>query len=128
MAEEDAFDSVRLSDMRAMDSLTQSLSRSSESFGKSIVTAFSRGVVEGRRFEDTLRSISRSMTGSLLKSALKPLQSGISELLGSGVKNLAGLLGGGLGTIGGASVRSLLSPRAASSPRLPIFRPGAASA
>ena len=104
MAEEDAFDSVRLSDMRTMDSLTQSLSRSSESFGKSIVTAFSRGVVEGRRFEDTLRSIGRSMTGSLLKSALKPLQSGISELLGSGVKNLAGLLGGGLGTIGGASV------------------------
>lgn len=104
MAEEDAFDSVRLSDMRTMDSLTQSLSRSSESFGKSIVTAFSRGVVEGRRFEDTLRSIGRSMTGSLLKSALKPLQSGISELLGSGVKNLAALLGGGLGTIGGASV------------------------
>lgn len=104
MAEEDAFDSVRLSDMRAMDSLTQSLSRSSESFGKSIVSAFSRGVIEGKRFEDTLRSIGRSMTSSLLKSALKPLQSGISELLGSGVKSLAGLLGGGLGGIGGASV------------------------
>lgn len=104
MAEEDAFDTVRLSDMRAMDSLTQSLSRSSESFGKSIVNAFSRGVVEGKRFEDTLRSIGRSMTNSLLKTALKPLQTGISDLLGSGVKSLAGLLGGGLNSMGGASV------------------------
>lgn len=42
MASDDIVDSARLSDLRAMDSLTQSLSRSSESFGKSIVNAFTR--------------------------------------------------------------------------------------
>ncbi len=102
MTDEDALESVRLSDLRAMDSLTQSLSRSSESFGRSIVSAFSRGVVEGKRFEDVLRSVGRSMTDSLLKTALKPLQSGLSSLLGTGVKSLSGLLTGGFGSLGGA--------------------------
>ncbi|WP_089176288.1 phage tail tape measure protein [Bosea sp. AS-1] len=101
MADENAFDSARLSDLRAIDSLTQSLSRSSESFGKSIVNAFSRGVVEGKRFEDVLRSVGRSMTDSLLKTALKPLQTGISSLLGTGIKNLTGLFTGGFGALGG---------------------------
>jgi phage-related minor tail protein len=103
MADETS-DSVRLSDLRAMDSLTQSLSRSSESFGKSIVNAFSRGVVEGKRFEDVLRSVGRSMTDSLLKTALKPLQTGISSLLGTGIKSLAGLFSGSFGSLGGGSV------------------------
>ncbi len=85
-----------------MDSLTQSLSKTSESFGKSIVNAFSRGVVEGKRFEDVLRSLSRSMTDSLLKTALKPLQTGLSNLLGTGVKTLTDLFSGDSGTKGGS--------------------------
>lgn len=104
MADDDVFDTGRLADFKAMDGLTQSLSRSSESFGKSIVNAFSRGVVEGKRFEDVLRSVGRSMSSSLLKTALKPLQSGISDLLGSGIKSLSGLFSGGFGSGGGASV------------------------
>jgi phage-related minor tail protein len=104
MASDDPVDSVRLSDLRTLDSLTQSLSRSSESFGKSIVNAFSRGIVEGRRFEDVLRSVGLSMTDSLLKTALKPLQTGLSSLLGSGVKSLAGLFSGSsVGTFGGSA-------------------------
>ena len=94
MTDDDGVDTGRLSDLRTMDRLTQSLSRSSESFGKSIVSAFSRGVVEGKRFEDVLRSVGRSMTDSLLKTALKPLQTGLSSLLGAGIKSLAGLFGG----------------------------------
>lgn len=106
MTEDDGIESGgRLSDLRAMDRLTQSLSRSSESFGKSIVSAFSRGVVEGKRFEDVLRSVGRSMTDSLLKTALKPLQTGLSSLLSTGVKGLSGLFGGiGLGGVGGGSI------------------------
>lgn len=106
MTDDDGIESGgRLSDLRAMDRLTQSLSRSSESFGKSIVSAFSRGVVEGKRFEDVLRSVGRSMTDSLLKTALKPLQTGLSSLLSSGVKSLAGLFGGiGLGGSGGGGI------------------------
>lgn len=107
MAEEDASGSRRVADLRAMDGLTQSLSRSSESFGKSIVTAFSRGVVEGKRFEDVLRSVGKTMTGSLLKSALKPLQTGLSDLLSTGVKGLSGLFTAGLGGLGGSAGASV---------------------
>jgi len=102
MTDDDGVDSVRLSDLRTMDSLTQSLNRSSQSFGKSIVNAFSRGVVEGKRFEDVLRSVGRSMTDSLLKTALKPLQSGLSNLLGTGLKSLTGLFSAGFGSTGGS--------------------------
>ena len=102
MASDDIVDSARLSDLRAMDSLTQSLSRSSESFGKSIVNAFTRGAVEGKRFEDVLRSLGRSLTDGLLKNALKPLQTGLSDLLGPGAKSIAGLFGGGFGSFGGS--------------------------
>lgn len=103
MADETDFDSTRLSDLRTMDSLTQSLNRSSQSFGKSIVNAFSRGVVEGKRFEDVLRGVGRSLTDSLLKNALKPLQTGISNLLGTGVRSLTGLFTGGFGSLGGGA-------------------------
>lgn len=103
MADDDTDYSARLMDLRSLSSLTHSLSKSSEAFGRSITNAFARGVVEGKRFEDVLRSIGRSMTESLLKTALKPLQSGLSNLLGTGVKSLTGLFtGGGFGSFAAA--------------------------
>ncbi|MGO4173587.1 phage tail tape measure protein [Bosea sp. TAF32] len=99
MTGDDEVETDRLSDLRTMDKLTQSLSKTSESFGKSIVNAFSRGVVEGKRFEDVLRSVGRSLTDSLLKTALKPLQTGLSSLLGMGVKSLTDLFTGGFGSV-----------------------------
>ncbi|WP_291826979.1 phage tail tape measure protein [Bosea sp. (in: a-proteobacteria)] len=94
--------SSRLSDLRSLGSLTQSLDKSAASFGKSITNAFAKGIIEGKRFEDVLRSVGRSITETLLKSALKPLQSSLSSLLGTGIKGLTGLFGGaGLG--GGAA-------------------------
>lgn len=107
MADDDIDLSSRLSDMRALGSLTQSLSKSAESFGKSITNAFAKGIVEGKRFEDVLRSVGRSITETLLKSALKPLQTSLSSLLGTGVKSLTGLFGGGFslgGLAGGGGV------------------------
>lgn len=97
MADEDFVDSNRLSTIRTMDKLTQSLNQSAQTFGKSIVNAFSRGIVEGKRFEDVLRGVGRTMTDSLLKTALSPLQSTVSSLLGSAMKSLTGLFAGGLG-------------------------------
>lgn len=110
MADETSSDTSSLSDLRTMDSLTQSLSRSSESFGKSIVNAFSRGVVEGKRFEDVLRSVGKSITDGLLKTALKPLQTGLSSLLGTGIKSLTGLFTGGLGSLGGGGASVSVAP------------------
>lgn len=109
MADEDEFpDAARLSDLRALSQLTRDLGRTSDAFGKSIVNAFARGVVEGKRFEDVLRSVGRSLSETLLKSALKPLQSGLSSLLGTGVRTLTGLitggLSGGLGGLGGGAL------------------------
>jgi phage-related minor tail protein len=85
------------SGLRSLNTLTQSLSKSAQAFGKSITTAFASGIVEGKRFEDVLRGIGTSLSQSLLKSALKPLQSTISNWLGSGVNSLAGLFSGGTG-------------------------------
>jgi phage-related minor tail protein len=98
MADNDIDNASRISDLRALSSLTQNLSKSSEAFGRSITNAFAKGVVEGKRFEDVLRSVGKSMTESLLKTALQPLQTGLSSLLGTGLKSLTGLFtGGGLG-------------------------------
>lgn len=111
MSDDELVSPSRLSDLRSLNSLTQSLSKASESFGKSITNAFAKGIVEGKRFEDVLRSVGKSMTESLLKSALKPLQSGISSLLGSGVKSLSGLLSGGLGgSLGGGAANIPVAP------------------
>lgn len=95
MSDEEA-STFETSGLRSMTSLTQGLAKASEAFGKSISGAFARGVIEGRRFEDVLRSVGRTLSDSLLKSALKPLQSGLSGLLGSGLKSLGGLFSGGL--------------------------------
>jgi lambda family phage tail tape measure protein len=94
MADDEIDLSSRLSDLRTLGSLTQSLDKSAASFGKSITNAFAKGIIEGKRFDEVLRSVGRSITESLLKSALKPLQSSLSNLLGSSLKGLAGSFGG----------------------------------
>jgi lambda family phage tail tape measure protein len=95
--------SSRLSDLRSMDRVTRSLSRSADSFGKSISNAFAKGIVEGKRFEDVLRSVGQSITQGLLKTALQPLTSSLSSLLTTGVKSLTGLFTGGLANLTGLS-------------------------
>lgn len=94
MADEDASPSFDFGGLRTLNTLTQSLTKASQAFGKSITTAFASGIVEGKRFEDVLRNIGTSLSQSLLKSALKPLQSAISSWLGSGINSLVGLFGG----------------------------------
>lgn len=108
MADDEIDLSSRLSDLRTLGSLTQSLDKSAASFGKSITNAFAKGIVEGKRFDEVLRSVGRSITESLLKSALKPLQSSLSNLLGSGLKGLAGAFGGF--NVGGAAASSPVAP------------------
>ncbi|CAD5300240.1 Phage tail tape measure protein, lambda family [Bosea sp. 62] len=101
MADEDDSSSFDVGGLRSLNTLTQSLSKSAQAFGKSITTAFASGIIEGKRFEDVLRSIGSSLSQGLLKSALKPLQNTISSWLGSGINSLAGLFTGGMGGGGG---------------------------
>jgi phage-related minor tail protein len=97
MADEDSSPSFDFGGLRTLNTLTQSLTKASQAFGKSITTAFTSGIVEGKRFEDVLRGIGTSLSQSLLKSALKPLQGAISSWLGSGISSLTGLFSGGKG-------------------------------
>jgi phage-related minor tail protein len=72
---------------------------------RAITGTFARGVIEGKRFDEVLRNMSRRLLQGTLKSALAPIQTGISELLNTALKalfngfNASGAVsgGGGLG-------------------------------
>jgi phage-related minor tail protein len=75
--------------------LLRDLNTTATTFGRSLTRAFSSGVIEGRRFEDILRSVGLRLSETLLKSAFKPLESGVSSLLSEGVKSLGSAIFGG---------------------------------
>jgi phage-related minor tail protein len=90
--------------------LLRELNASAASFGSTLSSAFARGAVEGRRFEDVLRSIGLRLSQSLLKSAFKPLEQGVSGLLSEGLKAILGGLGSG-GASAGAPLQLMGSVR-----------------
>jgi lambda family phage tail tape measure protein len=87
--------------------MTKELRSTTDALGKSITGAFAQGVVQGRRFEDVLRSIGQRMISFGLRAALKPVESSLQSLLGS-------LLGGssGGGSSGGAGLPLSILPNA----------------
>lgn len=93
MADCDGTDSSQHSELRSTEKTTNDLSQAAERFGRSITNAFAKGIVEGKRFEDVLRSVGKSMTENLLKTALKPLQDQLSGMFDSVTKGLSGLFG-----------------------------------
>ncbi|MGL4439550.1 MAG: phage tail tape measure protein [Bosea sp. (in: a-proteobacteria)] len=80
--------------------LLRDLNSTASTFGKSLTKAFSSGIVEGKRFEDILRSVGQRLSDTLLKAAFKPLESGVSNLLNQGFASLGGLLGGSAQSLG----------------------------
>jgi phage-related minor tail protein len=62
------------------------------SFGRSLTDAFAGGVVQGRRFEDILRSVGLRLSETLLRAALKPVELGVAGLLDTGFRAVAGAL------------------------------------
>lgn len=74
--------------------LLRDLNSTAATFGKSLTKAFSSGVVEGKRFEDILRSVGLRLSDTLLKAAFKPLEAGVSGLLNQGFSSLGGMFGG----------------------------------
>lgn len=62
------------------------LTQLTERLGASFASTFARGVSEGRRFDDMLRQMGRSLVDIGLKAALSPLQQalsgGVARLLG----------------------------------------------
>ncbi|WP_052341163.1 phage tail tape measure protein [Salinarimonas rosea] len=82
------------------------LTRLTERLGASFTATFTRGVSEGRRFDEILRQMGRSLIDIGLKAALAPLQ----QTLSRGVAGLlGGLFHGGFGG-GGAGAGGLAFP------------------
>jgi phage-related minor tail protein len=81
-----------LNQLGGLDETMRQLQKSSDAFGRAISGSLARGITDGRRFDDVLKSIGRSLIQSTLKSALNPLFSGIGTALSS---SLTGLFSGG---------------------------------
>ena len=61
-------------------------------FGDSLTSAFAKNIAEGKKFDDVLKSVRRSLVETGLKMALAPLQIGLSQSM----KELStGLMGTG---------------------------------
>lgn len=104
MAEEDGSSRLKLGNLRSLHALTLQLTSAAVGFGRSISAAFAKGIIEGKRFEDVLRSVGNSLKESLINSAVSTVSGAVSSLLNSGVKKLAGLFTGlSLGGSGGGS-------------------------
>src|SRR4051812_1947178 len=71
----------------------------SSEFGNSITSAFAKNIAEGKKFDDVLKSVRKSLVETGLKMALAPLQISLSQ----GAKNLSTIStsGGGDAAPGG---------------------------
>jgi phage-related minor tail protein len=77
----------------------------SDRFGSTLSRAFSKSVSEGRKFDDVLKSLQRSLVETGLRLALAPLSQGLKSLAGGDgggapSLDLGGLLGGLLKGVG----------------------------
>ena len=72
------------------------LERSAGRFGSAITDALKGATVEGRAFEDVLRSLGRRLADMALDSALKPLEGAASGVFGGLANALTGAVGGAL--------------------------------
>ena len=86
----DEFDSDEMAD--ALDALERSAAR----FGSAISDALKGASVEGRAFDDVLRTLGQRLAGMALDTALKPLENAFGGLLSGLTGALAGTLGSAL--------------------------------
>ncbi|MBN8532655.1 MAG: phage tail tape measure protein [Rhizobiales bacterium] len=94
--------------MKALDRITAQ-------FGKSLSAALAKGIVQGKGFEDILKTIGQRFIEIGLKAALKPLEGLFTGLVSGGVGGLSNLFGGLFGG-GGASVTPFASGGVISTP------------
>ncbi|MFO1149277.1 MAG: phage tail tape measure protein [Alsobacter sp.] len=59
-----------------------------KSFGRSVTSAFTNGIVEGKKFQDVVKQVGQRLEAATLNAAMKPLGAGLSTLV---VSSLAGL-------------------------------------
>jgi phage-related minor tail protein len=93
------------SQMTRLDSVTNQ-------FGRSLSRALSAGIIQGKSFDDILRSLGQKLIEISLRAAFKPLETGITSLLGGLTSSLTGALSGGAS--GGSLVSGLFGGSPAS--------------
>ncbi len=75
--------------MKTLDAITAQ-------FGKSLSAALAKGIVQGKGFEDILKTIGQRFIEIGLKAALKPLENMVSGMFSGGFGNVfGGMFGGG---------------------------------
>ncbi len=93
-------------DTSGMARALQDLQGLADQFGRRMTAAFSSAIVEGKSFDDMLRSLAMNLATSTLNQALQPLQGLVGSLFGQ----IAGSIGGGVrafadgGVVNGATV------------------------
>jgi phage-related minor tail protein len=99
------------------------IARASNSFAASISRAFEDVAFRGKSLSDVIRTIALDLSRASLRSALKPLESGIASAFTGVGPSLGGILGDGLKAIGLAKGGVLTSPvlAALSGPRLGVM-------
>jgi phage-related minor tail protein len=83
------FDSVA-ADVEPLLAQLRELEGLADGFGRAMVTAFRRSVVDGKRLEDVLKSLALSLSSRALNAALAPIGQGIGSLFSGLIGNLFG--------------------------------------
>jgi phage-related minor tail protein len=81
--------------VQALSGAMAELNAATDQFGRTVTSAFARGVMSGRSFEDILRSIGQRLVEIALQAALKPAENALDKLAG----NVLGSLSSSLGSI-----------------------------
>lgn len=63
-------------------------------FGSTLTSAFARGIVSGKSFEDVLRGVGQKLIDIALNAALKPAQNLIGSLFSGLMGSVGGMFGG----------------------------------
>ena len=70
-------------DTTAIDASLEQLKKNTEAFGSAFASSISGAILQGKSFQETLRSIGASLAQVALKSALKPLEGIAGNLFAS---------------------------------------------
>src|SRR5918912_510860 len=65
---------------------TRELTANANGFARALNTAFARGITDGKRFDDTLKSLALRLSDLTVRAALRP----VTNALGSGLNQLFG--------------------------------------
>jgi lambda family phage tail tape measure protein len=87
-----------------IDQLTKSMSGLNDmsgAFSKSITTAFSQAVVQGKSLDTVLQNVAKTVSNSALKQALNPISSSIGGTINSAMQGLTTSLTGAFSSLFG---------------------------